>query len=79
MNLLFTSWESEHLVLTGHGCWVKGNFKRTVVDSDGDALPQDDFSLFSELRLEHPHLSLIARYDFFDENPTVMAQKASGS
>ncbi len=69
VSLLFASWESEHLVLTGQRYWGKGNFKGTAVDSDGNALPQDGISLFGELRLKYPRLSLIARYDFFDEDP----------
>ncbi|KPJ95438.1 MAG: hypothetical protein AMS18_02905 [Gemmatimonas sp. SG8_17] len=69
VSLLFASWESEHLVLTGQRYWGNGNFKGTAVDSAGKALPQDGFSLFTELRLGYPHLSLIARYDFFDEYP----------
>ncbi len=68
VNLLFVSWESEHLVLTAQRYWGKGDFKGTAVDSDGVALPQDGFSWFGEVRLSQPHVSLLTRYDSFDED-----------
>lgn len=71
VNLLFASWETHHLVLTGQHYWGIGNFKGTAVDDEGRAVPQDGFSLFGEVRLDQPHISLLARYDVFDDTPNL--------
>jgi hypothetical protein len=71
VNLLFISWESHHLVLTGQRYWGTGDFKANAVDDGGAATPQDGFSLFGEVRLDQPHMSLLARYDFFDDTPDI--------
>jgi hypothetical protein len=71
VNLLFVSWESEHLVLTGQQYWGRGDFKGSAVDAADNALEQDGFSLFGEWRLAKPHVSVLGRYDFFDDTPGV--------
>ncbi len=71
VNQLFVSWESEHLVLTGQQYWGRGNYRGTAVDAGGDALEQDGYSLFAEYRFIKPHVSVLGRYDRFDDTPGV--------
>jgi len=71
VNLLFVSWESQHLVVTAQQYWGRGDFKGNALDDLGDALRQDGFSLFGEYRFTNPHVSVLARYDRFDDTPDV--------
>lgn len=70
VNLLFASWESEHLVLTGQHYRGVGNFKATAVDANEEALAQQGFSVFGEWRIAPRQFSLIGRYDSFDATPS---------
>ena len=71
VNLLLTSFESEHLILAGQYYWGKGNFKGTAVRANGDALPQDGYSVFAEWRFTEPRVSLLGRYDYWNDTPDV--------
>lgn len=68
VNLLFASWESEMLVITGQYYWGAGNFRGTAVDANGTALRQQGYSVFGEWHLPGPRISLIGRYDCFDHS-----------
>ncbi|UCG86070.1 MAG: hypothetical protein JSW71_19535 [Gemmatimonadota bacterium] len=71
VNLIFASWESPHLVLTGQYYWGRGNMRGTAVDDDGNALPQNGGSLFAEVRSRRNGLSLTGRLDLFDDTPDI--------
>ncbi len=63
------SYESERLVATAQYERGEGNQKGSAVDADGNALPHDGYSLFTEIRLDaEKRFSLIGRYDWFDTN-----------
>jgi len=76
VNLLYASWESEYLVVSGQRYWGAGNFKATDLDANGSALRQNGYSFFGELRLPQHHLSLIGRYDHFDDTPSAEGGEA---
>jgi hypothetical protein len=69
VNLLFASWESARLVLNGQYYWGRGNMKGTAVDAAGDALRQSGYSVFGEWRFRNPRVSVLGRYDSFDDTP----------
>jgi len=63
------SYESPRLVLTAQYERGTGNQKGNAIGPDGDGLPNDGYSFFSELRLDREQtFSLIGRYDRFDVN-----------
>jgi hypothetical protein len=70
-NLLFVSWESVHLVVSGQYYWGRGNMRGTAVDENGEAVEQHGYSVFAEGRLANRKLSVLARYDYFDDTPDV--------
>ena len=67
-NLVFGSFESEPIVLTGQYYWGKGN------QSGADENNKDGYSFFAELKLYNMlknslnRFSVIGRYDHFDPN-----------
>jgi hypothetical protein len=63
------SYESRRLVATAQYERGEGNQSGTAVDANGNALPHDGYSLFSEVRLDRKtRFSVIGRYDWFDTN-----------
>lgn len=63
------SYESPRLVATAQYERGEGNQSGSAVDTDGNALPHDGYSLFTEVRLDRERkFSLIGRYDWFDTN-----------
>jgi hypothetical protein len=63
------SYESRRLVATAQYERGEGNQSGTAVDADGNALPHDGYSLFTEVRLDRKsRFSVIGRYDWFDTN-----------
>jgi hypothetical protein len=70
VDSLMASYESRYLVATGTWYDGAGNQKGDAVDSRGEALERDGWSLFAEGRL-HPRWSVIARYDSFDPDKAV--------
>jgi hypothetical protein len=63
------SYESRRLVATAQYERGEGNQSGSAVDADGNALPHDGYSLFTEVRLDRDaRFSLIGRYDWFDTN-----------
>jgi hypothetical protein len=70
VDALMASYESRYLVATGTWYDGAGNQKGDAVDSRGEALERDGWSVFAEGRL-HPRWSVIARYDSFDPNKAV--------
>jgi hypothetical protein len=61
------SYESRRLVATAQYERGEGNQSGTAVDDDGNALPHDGYSLFTEIRLDrNARFSVIGRYDRFD-------------
>ena len=70
-NMVFLSWESVNLVLTGQYYWGRGNQNGTAVDGNGDALEQSGYSAFAEGRFAKRKLSVLGRYDYFDDTPDV--------
>jgi len=63
------SYESRRLVATAQYERGEGNQSGTAVDANGDALPHDGYSLFTEVRLDRTaRFSVIGRYDWFDTN-----------
>lgn len=71
MNVLaaMVSYEGRRLVATAQFERGEGNQSGSAVDSEGNALPHDGYSLFTEIRLDRERkYSLIGRYDRFDTN-----------
>ncbi len=71
MNVLaaMASYESKRLVATAQYERGEGNQKGSAVDEEGNALPHEGYSVFTELRLDaKKRFSLIGRYDWFDTN-----------
>ena len=65
------SYESRRLVATAQYERGEGNQGGTAVDANGDALPHDGYSLFTEVRIDRTaRFSIIGRYDWFDTNRT---------
>ncbi|KPK63340.1 MAG: hypothetical protein AMS21_06730 [Gemmatimonas sp. SG8_38_2] len=61
------SYESKRLVATAQYERGEGNQKGSAVDADGNALPHEGYSLYTEIRLDaKKRFSLIGRYDWFD-------------
>lgn len=66
-NMGFFSWEHRNFVATGLYYIGKGSFKGTVIDPSGKSTCNDGFSLFAELKLPDTKLSIIGRYDYFNQ------------
>jgi hypothetical protein len=63
------SYESRRLVATAQYERGEGNQSGSAVDANGNALPHDGYSLFTEVRLDRKaRFSVIGRYDWFDTN-----------
>ena len=63
------SYESRRLVATAQYERGEGNQSGSAVDAEGNALPHDGYSLFTEVRLDSDaRFSVIGRYDWFDTN-----------
>jgi hypothetical protein len=61
------SYESRRFIATAQYERGEGNQSGTAVDAEGDALPHDGYSLFTEIRLDRARrFSIIGRYDRFD-------------
>ena len=69
VNTLFVSLEHRLYVLTGTYYTGTGNFKGKALDSKGDELEQSGYSLFGELKVPQYKISLIGRFDLFDDTP----------
>jgi hypothetical protein len=70
-NLVFVSWESPYIVVTGQYFWGKGNQRGTALQPNEEALPQNGYSVFGEGHIWKDVLSLTARYDYFDDTHEV--------
>jgi hypothetical protein len=71
VNAAFLSMESARYVLTGTFYMGSGNSKGSALDAEGNAAPQTGYSAFGELKIPEAKASLIARYDYFDEDTDV--------
>lgn len=68
VNTGFVSLEHMRYVLTGTYYTGKGNSKGNALTILGDARKQDGYSLFGELKIPESRLSLIGRYDYFNND-----------
>ncbi len=63
------SYESRRLVVTAQVERGEGNQSGSAVDADGNALPHEGYSVFTEVRLDRKkRFSVLGRYDWFDTN-----------
>jgi hypothetical protein len=68
MNTGYISWESRHLILTASYYKGVGDFRGRAIDSLGNSLDQDGYSVYGELKFQKLKLGLIARYDYFQRH-----------
>ncbi|MBN1292040.1 MAG: hypothetical protein JXB48_09405 [Candidatus Latescibacteria bacterium] len=69
LNTVFVSYDHRRYGFTGMIHSGIGNFKGKMLDSSGDSLDHSGYSFFGELKFPDQKVSLIGRYDFFDDNP----------
>jgi len=67
LNMLFGSFEHSNLILTALYYTGKGNFKGTVINDADQALANNGFSFFSEIKLFHSRWSIIGRFDTYHQ------------
>ncbi len=65
-HVAFVSYEHEWFVCTFTYYNGTGNQKGTAVNSAGESLDREGYSVFGELRIPDSGLSFMTRYDFFD-------------
>lgn len=70
VNLGMLSYQNPWLILTGQYFLTEGNSKGSWVDAQGDALDTKGYSMFGNVKLPilERKLSLLARYDHFDQD-----------
>jgi hypothetical protein len=68
-NSLFISHEEAVMTLTGQYYNGKGNYKGSDIldENTYEAISQDGYSLFGEMKLLNSKVSIIGRYDFFNQ------------
>ena len=66
LNAGFLSWENQNFVLTGMYFSCEGNSFGSAVQSFGEPIKQDGYSIFGELKLCSQKFSVIARHDYFN-------------
>jgi len=68
-NSGFVSLEQTNLIFTSTYYQGKGNFEGSAIRDtiSFDAIPQNGYSLFGELKLFHKSISLFGRYDYFEQ------------
>jgi len=66
LNAGFLSWENQDFVLTGMYFSSDGNSSGSAVQSFGEPVKQDGFSIFGELKLFCQKFSIIGRHDYFN-------------
>ncbi len=66
VNMGYFSYESEIFVLASTYYDGEGNQKGTAIDSGGESLERDGYSVFGELKIPNSEFALMGRYDFFD-------------
>ncbi|HLA38972.1 MAG TPA: hypothetical protein VJ417_03200 [Candidatus Glassbacteria bacterium] len=71
VDALMLSLEHRQFVLTAQYCSATGNSGGSALDAAGIPREQEGYSLFGEYRIPGKPLSLIGRYDNFDENTTL--------
>lgn len=69
LNALFASLEHRRYVLTGMYFTGTGNYMGDAFDNAGNELEQSGYSLFGEVKLFDKNISLIGRYDLFEDAP----------
>ncbi|MBW2216411.1 MAG: hypothetical protein JRF34_04370, partial [Deltaproteobacteria bacterium] len=69
VNLGMLSYQNPWLIMTGQYFLTKGNSKGSWFDAQGDALDTKGYSMFGSVKLPilDRKLSLLARYDHFDQ------------
>ncbi len=69
LNAFFASLEHRRYVVTGMYFTGTGNYKGDAFDNAGNELEQSGYSFFGEVKLFDKNISIIGRYDIFDDMP----------
>ena len=69
LNTVYISYDHHRFALAGMIHSGTGNFKGKMLDSSDNPLDHDGYSLFGELKFTSRKISLIGRYDLFDDKP----------
>ena len=68
VNAAMLSYERRWSVLAAQYYRGKGNSKGSAVLANGDATPQEGYSIFGEYHIPFTNFGMIGRYDYFDYN-----------